>query len=164
MHLGVPITSFSADGYQSVDALQRISRMGIRTGRISVDQTSPNDPMAAYETLRAGINEGRFFFPKDDETTEDMKLLQIDYAKSRGIGKVDHLPGKKKDTADCLAAIAFHLTHAVSPWTMVDKVEGAGYAAAIATPSIGGTVTGIPYAGFSSAMDEIRYRRGMPVR
>ena len=67
-----------------------------------------------------------------------MKLLQIDYGKSRGIGKVDHLPGKKKDTADCLAAIAFHLTHQVNAWQMVGKIEGAGFAAAIATPSVGG--------------------------
>ena len=120
----------------------------------------PGDPMAAYECLRAAVSEGRLRFPDDGETVEDMLWLQVDFEKRR----VDHLPNRKKDTADCLAAIAYHLTHQVNIWAMVDKVENAEFAAASAAPQIGGRTSGIPYAGFPSAMDEIRYRRGIPAR
>ena len=156
---GIKIDWFSSDGYQSADLLQRVGRLGIRTGRLSVDQTFPGDPMAAYECLRAAISEGRFKFPDDGETVEDMLWLQVDFEKRR----VDHLPNRKKDTADCLAAIAFHLTHRVNVWTMVDKIAGAGFAAALSAPKAPGIVTGVPFPAFS-AMDEIRYRRGMPAR
>jgi len=159
---GIPINWFSCDGYQSADLLQRVQRLGIRTGRLSVDQTSPNDPMQAYECLRAAISEGRFRFPNDRETVEDMLWLQVNFEKRR----VDHLPNRKKDTVDCLAAIAFHLTHRLNPWQFRDRIEGAGFAAALSAPKAPGIVTDVPspYAGFHSAMDEIRYRRGMPNR
>ena len=88
-----------------------------------------------------------------------MLALQADYQKQR----VDHLPNQKKDTADCLAAVCYHLTHQVNPWQFVGKIEGAGFAAALSAPKAPGIVTGVPFPAFS-AMDEIRYRRGMPSR
>lgn len=69
-----------------------------------------------------------------------------------------------QDVADALAAVCYHLTHNVNPWGFVDTIEGAGYAAAMASPKAPGIVTPVPYAGFHSALDEIRYRRGMPAR
>lgn len=86
-----------------------------------------------------------------------MLALQMDQRRQ----KIDHLPGQKKDVSYALAGVCFHLTHQVNAWTLVDKVKNAGFAAAMATPSIGGRVTGIPYPSIS-AMDEIRIRRGMP--
>jgi hypothetical protein len=112
----------SFDGFQSADLLQRVRRLGIKAGRISADSTSPNDPMQAYETLRMAISEGRFQFPADEETVSDMLALQADYSRKR----VDHLPGRKNDVSDCLACVAFHLTHRVNTWAMVDKVAGGG--------------------------------------
>jgi hypothetical protein len=158
--MGIPIQWFSCDGYQSADLLQRVGRLGIYSGRLSVDQTKPNDPMAAYETLRAAISEGRLRFPDDGETVDDMLWLQVDFEKR----KVDHLPNRKKDTADCLAAIAYQLTHSVQPFRHVGQIEGASGAAAVAAPRLSGQVTGVPYAGFASAMEEIRYLRSMPSR
>lgn len=152
---GIPVTWCTFDGYQSADLLQRVKRLGVKTGRLSVDQTKPKDPMAAYECLRAAISEGRFRFPDDAETVEDMLWLQADYEKRR----VDHLPGRKKDVSDCLAAIAYHLSHNVRAWTLTDKVEGANIAAV--QPQLGGVVTPIPYAGFDSYMDLVRWREGI---
>ena len=156
---GIPIQWFSCDGYQSADILQRVRRLGIAADKISVDRTSPTDPMKAYETLRNAISEGRFMFPDDGETVEDMLWLQVDHDKQ----KVDHLPHKKKDTADCLAAIAYHLTHEVPIWQLVDRVDGAIRAATVTQRQLGGQVTSIPPPRLS-AMDEIRIRRGMPQR
>lgn len=152
---GIPIRWFTADGYQSSDLLQRVKRLGVKTGRLSADMTKPKNPLGAYETLRAAISEGRFRFPNDAETIDDMLMLQCDHQKQR----VDHLPGRKKDVSDCLAAIAYHLSHNVRPWTLTDKVEGANIAAV--QPQLGGTVTPIPYNGFGSAMDMIRWREGI---
>ena len=110
---------------------------------------------------RNAISEGRFKFLDDGETVEDMLWLQVDHQKQR----IDHLPNRKKDTADCLAAIAFHLTHQVQPWGFVGKIEGAGFAAAIASPTLGGQVTNVPGPRFNvSEMDLIRSMRGMPAR
>jgi hypothetical protein len=89
-----------------------------------------------------------------------MLWLQVDFEKR----KVDHLPNRKKDTADCLAAIAYQLTHSVQPFRHVGQIEGASGAAAVAAPRLSGQVTGVPYAGFASAMEEIRYLRSMPSR
>lgn len=155
---GIPIVWVTFDGYQSADLLQRVKRLGVKTGRLSADMTTPGDPMAAYETLRAAISEGRFRFPNDPETIEDMLWLQADYEKRR----VDHLPNRKKDTADCLAAIAYHLTHNVRPWTLTGKVENAGMAAI--QPQLGGSVTiadSTKYGGFGSYMDMVRHERGI---
>ena len=156
---GVPISWVSFDGFQSADLIQRIRRLGIRTGRLSVDRTTPDDPSAAYESLRIAISEDRFRFPKDPETCRDMLALQMDERRQ----KVDHLPGQKKDTADALAGVCFHLSHQVQPWALVNKVKGAGFAAAINTPRLGGQVTSIRPPGLS-AMDEVRLLRGMPNR
>ena len=90
--LGIPIEWVSFDGFQSADLIQRIGRLGIRTGRLSVDMTSPRDPMQAYETLRNAVSEGRFRFPDDRDTVRDMLALQADYKKQR----VDHIPNQKK--------------------------------------------------------------------
>lgn len=153
---GIPVSWVTFDGYQSADLLQRVKRLGVKSGRLSADMTTPGDPMAAYETLRAAISEGRFRFPNDPETIEDMLWLQADYEKRR----VDHLPNRKKDTADCIAAIAYHLTHNVRPWTLTGKVENAGMAAI--QPQLGGAVTvaeSTKYAGFDSYMDMVRHER-----
>jgi hypothetical protein len=164
----VPIASVSTDAYQSYDLQQRLARLGLRVGRISADQTEVNDPMRSYECLRNGINESRFFFPDDDVTVEELKLLQIDRHASRGLGKVDHLPGKTKDVSDCLSVVAFYLTHHLKPWILAGKVDGAGYAAAVAHAPLGGSVTpiGNPGAGLGASghMDLIRAQRGMPQR
>lgn len=152
---GVPIRWVSFDGYQSADLLQRVRRLGVQAGRLSADMTTPTDPMAAYETLRAAISEGRFKFPHDVETLDDMLMLQADYERRR----VDHLPGRKKDTADALACVAFHLTHNVRAWTLAGKVEGAALAAV--QPELGGMVTPVPYNGHASYMDMVRDQFGI---
>jgi hypothetical protein len=97
--------------------------------------------MASYETPRAAISEGRFRFPHDVETLDDMLMLQADYEKRR----VDHLPRRKKGVSDALAA---------------GKVEGAGIAAV--QPALAATVTPtFAYAGHESYMEMVRHERGI---
>lgn len=154
----VPIKYFSCDQYQSASLMQRVERLGIRVGRISVDMTSPNDPTAAYEALRGAVAEGRVQFPADEKTVEELLALELDQKRMR----VDHPPNGSKDSADALAGAVFQLSR-VPAWQLVGHVKGAALAAALTTPRIGGQVTGYASPGLS-AMNEIRLRRGMPLR
>jgi hypothetical protein len=140
---GVPIVSCSFDGYASQDILQRVSRLGIAVGKLSADATAPGDPMAAYETLRAAISEGRFRFQNDAKLIDAMLMLQCDHERQR----VDHLPNWTKDVSDAMACIAYQLTHRVKPYLLAGKVDGAERASAIAAPRLASTVTPIPSHG-----------------
>jgi|GEM_PF-6765928 len=153
----VPVEWFTADGYQSADLIQRTGRLGIKTGKLSVDMTAPTDPCAAYEALRACVVDGRIEFPTDEKVVEELLQLELDQKKMR----IDHPPSGSKDSADALTGAVYRLTQ-VPAWQLVDKVRGAALASAINNPKLGGTVTGIPTS--LSAMDEVRLLRGIPLR
>jgi hypothetical protein len=155
---GVPIQWFSADGFQSADLLQRISRLGIRAGKLSVDMTSPTDPCAAYESLRLAVIEQRVRFPADDTVVAELLQLELDQKKQR----IDHPPTGSKDTADALAGAVYQLSR-LPAWQLVGTVPNATYAAAIQNPALGGTVTEVPL-NESGAMSMIKALRGMPTR
>lgn len=84
-----------------------------------------------------------------------MLALQMDERRQ----KVDHLPNQKKDTADALAAVCYHLSHQVNAWQLVGRVKNAGFAATMASPTIGGTITGYSGGSALSEMDRIRLER-----
>lgn len=155
---GIPIGWFSADGFQSADLLQRIQRLGIRAGRLSVDQTSSSDPCGAYEALRLAVAEGRVRFPFNETVIEELLALEHDRRKNR----IDHPPNGSKDLADAQAGAVYQLSR-VPAWQMIDRVKGAGLAAAVAQAPLGGQVTSIP-AGRIDYMALIRAARGMPTR
>ena len=155
---GVPIQWFSADGFQSADLLQRVQRLGIRAGRLSVDQTAPSDPCAAYEALRLAVVEGRVRFPRDPVVVEELLALEHDRRRNR----IDHPPNGSKDLADALAGAVYQLSR-VPAWQLIDRVPNAGYAAAVNQPRLGGAVTPIPSPG-TGYLDLIRAARGMPTR
>lgn len=52
-------------------------------------------------------------FPGDAEAIDDMLMSQADYERRH----VDRLPGRKKGTADALAAVCYHLSYGVPAWT-----------------------------------------------
>jgi hypothetical protein len=84
---------------------------------------------------------------------DDMLWLQVDFEKR----KVDHLRNRKKDTSDCLTAIANQLIHLVQLLRHVGQIEGASIAATVAAPKLGGQVTDISLTGFAPAMEEVRF-------
>jgi len=77
-----------------------------------------------------------------------------------GNGETDRPPSGSKDPSDAIVGAVCQLSR-IPAWQLVDKVAGARYAAAIANPRIGGTVTPInkPQIG---AMAMIRALRKMP--
>lgn len=156
----LPISYFSCDGFQSAAVLQRVSKLGIHTGMLSVDQTSVSDPCAAYEALRISVAEGRVKFPADEKVVEELLALELDRKKMR----VDHPPNGSKDSADVPAGAVYRLTQ-IPVWQLVDKVRGSAHAAAVNNSQLGGTVTGIPGPRINlSEMDLVRAMRGMPLR
>lgn len=158
--IGVPVEYFSADGFQSADLLQRISRLGVRTGRVSVDQTTVGDPCAAYESLRLAVIEGRVRFPYSAVVIEE--LLQLEHDRKRN--RIDHPPNGSKDLADALAGVVYRLSQ-IPAWQLIDRVPNAGFAAAINHAPLGGTVTPISAARLDGgALSLIRAARGLPCR
>lgn len=155
---GVPISYFSCDQYQSSDLMQRVAKLGVRVGKISVDMTSPSNPIDAYEVLRLAVAESRIRFPRDPTVIGELLALELNRKRMR----VDHPPNGSKDSADSLAGCVYQLSR-IPPWQLVGKVEGAGYAAAVAQAPLGGTVTPIRTSE-TGAMSMIRALRGMPVR
>ena len=156
----VPISFFSCDGFQSAAVLQRVAKLGIHTGRLSVDQTSVSDPCGAYEALRISVAEGRVKFPADEKVVEELLALELDHKRMR----IDHPPNGSKDSADALAGAVYRLTQ-IPAWQLVDKVTGSAYAAAVNNSRLGGVVTNIPGPRINlSEMDLIRAMRGMPAR
>ena len=149
---GIPLKWCSFDNFQSNDLIQRVAKLGIHTGRLSVDMTSPNLPMQAYEGLRLAVAEKRIGFPDDPVLVGELLGLMVDHKR----GRVDHRPGGAKDCADAVCGVCHTLTN-LQPWA-VGEVPGKEYAAMLGS-ELGGTVTSIPGPNLSH-MDMVRaYRR-----
>jgi len=100
---GWPIAQVSYDGYQSVDSRQILRRQGLSVKLVSVDRT-----LAAYETLKEVLTQGRLRWPRHQALIEECKGLEL----VRGC-KVDHRQGGSKDVAD---AVAGAVSEAVAGW------------------------------------------------
>lgn len=97
--MGFPITTISADGYQSTDTLQLLKLKGFDTKLTSVDKTP-----VPYQCLRTSMFEERFEAPYHPILEEEFKELR------ESNGKIDHAEGGSKDLADAVAATTYLLT------------------------------------------------------
>lgn len=156
--LGVTIRSLTTDQYQSSDLRQRVGALGIKTDLVSADRTTPTNPCEAYETLRLATAEHRISFPKSSALIDE--LLGLEY--NSQTQKIDHASTGSKDLADALCGAIYSLSR-VPPWTLVNVVPGASYAAAVAQPKLGGTTTLVRTAE-TGGMAIVRMLRGMPNR
>ena len=96
--LGYPVTSISADGFQSTDMLQLMSRAGYSTKKLSVDKTT--DP---YFSFRLAVHEERVKFPRSDRLLDELSKLEI----SPDYKKIDHPVDGSKDLADAVCGSYF---------------------------------------------------------
>ena len=97
--LGYPIMSLSADGFQSTDMLQLMSRAGYNTGKLSVDRTT--DP---YFSFRLAVHEERVKIPRVSLLLDELSRLEI----SPDYKKVDHPADSSKDLADAVCGSYYH--------------------------------------------------------
>lgn len=109
---GFNLAQVSFDGWQSVDSRQILKRQGFRTALVSVDRD-----LAAYETLKALVTEGRLHLPRHEVLLTELRRLEL----VRGM-KVDHPRGGSKDVADALAAAASEALKASSGGTVGGRI------------------------------------------
>jgi hypothetical protein len=92
---GFNITSFSYDGFQSVDSMQILESHGIEAERVSMDMSE--DPWKNWRDL---MYEGRHTMPFSQDLLNEIEAL------GRFNGKVDHPPNGSKDLADAVCGSA----------------------------------------------------------
>ncbi|HUF72934.1 MAG TPA: hypothetical protein VMR74_08550 [Gammaproteobacteria bacterium] len=114
---GLPVQYVSTDQYQATMMRQNLAD-AFTTYHVSVDQTRPNAPMLAWETLKEAINESRVSLPDDEQLLDELAHLQVDWERRR----VDHLPRKRKDSADAVAAAVYVLSN-LSPRVLGHDVD-----------------------------------------
>jgi len=94
--LGMTISCISADGYQSVDFLQRCMKAGFKTEELSLDKHKH-----AYQGIAQSIVEERWRGPKS-------AILKKEFKELRDVGKkFDHPPKGSKDGSDACAGSTY---------------------------------------------------------
>jgi len=111
--VGYPISSVTADGFQSADMLQLMSKAGYTTRVLSVDRTP--EP---YFSFRVAVHEERCRIPRCKLLLEELSKLEIDPKYK----KVDHPSDSSKDLADGVCGSYYYW---LDPKT---KETGVGYA------------------------------------
>ena len=95
---GFKIKLVTFDQFQSAFVMQKLQRLGVRTGYLSVDKDT-----AAYDCWRDALYRDGFDIYDVPLYRYEAKHLIVDGR------KVDHLSGKSKDVTDSVAGVCFHL-------------------------------------------------------
>jgi intein/homing endonuclease len=110
IHLHRPLFKVTADNKESSETLQRLNTSGISTEIVGF--SNPRQ-LGYYDVMRRLALEGRLHLPKNSPWTELLKeellYLTVRQTKSAGQVRVDHLPDKSKDIADCCAVVCYYL-------------------------------------------------------
>lgn len=119
--LGINITSFSYDGFQSAGAIQELTQAGLVTNGVRMDELgrlygfgkpfSVDRTSGPHQELKEAINEQRVLLPDYLPLIYEMNRLEDIPGKAP-----DHPPGGAKDVADAVAGCVGYLSevgHAV---------------------------------------------------
>lgn len=98
---GINIARVTYDGFQSIETIQQLRKLGINAMNISVDKT-----LEPYENLKSALYSERVALPDNDLLKQELAGLELNMNANGGKGKVDHTPVMGKDSADaCTGAI-----------------------------------------------------------
>lgn len=95
---GVLVGSVTADGFQSADLIQLMSRLGYKSGDVSVDRT-----IIPYISFRNAVYEDRCLMPRNELLKKEIFGLEV-IQKGR---KIDHELNGSKDVADAVAGCVY---------------------------------------------------------
>lgn len=93
-----PIARITLDGYQSVDMIQLLTKMGYSAGQLSLDRTP-----IPYTKFRNSVYEGMCSVPKNNVLSKECLELEV----TPDGKKIDHPIGGSKDIADAVAGSAY---------------------------------------------------------
>lgn len=98
---GLNIARVSYDGYQSLETIQQLRKLGINAVELSVDKT-----LEPYENIKSAFYSNRIAIPDNDLLKTEFASLELNMNANGGRGKVDHTPVIGKDSADaCTGAV-----------------------------------------------------------
>lgn len=107
---GYNVARFSADSFQSADALQAMRDHGVKSDLLSVDR-KPD----AYEALKNAFYDDRIVMYRYDPVIDEIKTLE----RNALTGTIDHPKGGSKDVADAMAAVVYNLERMARTMTPV---------------------------------------------
>jgi intein/homing endonuclease len=81
------IARVSYDGFQSVESIQMLKKLGINALNISVDKT-----LEPYEIMRSALYTNRLALPDTEILKAELAGLELNMNANAGKGKVDHTP------------------------------------------------------------------------
>jgi hypothetical protein len=98
---GLNIARVSYDGFQSIETIQQLRKLGINAINISVDKT-----LEPYENIKSAFYSNQIAIPDNDLLKSELAALELNLNANGGKGKVDHTPIIGKDSADaCTGAV-----------------------------------------------------------
>lgn len=99
--MGYLFEKVTLDSYQSSDTIQILNGRGIEAEELSIDKT-----MDPYNEVKTALYEDRLMMYWYDIVLQELKYLIV--ARNGSQVKVDHLAGKSKDVADCVAGVVYN--------------------------------------------------------
>lgn len=110
---GYPVRAITYDQFQSVESRQQLKKQGVRTGRISVDES-----VQPYVDFKDALYSDRLDLNPNDALIEELSTLEYDAVHE----KIDHPVEGSKDTADSACGAYKVLLSRAATW-MVDGGE-----------------------------------------
>jgi hypothetical protein len=99
--MGFLFEKVTLDSYQSSDTIQILDGRGIEAEELSIDKS-----MDPYNEVKTALYEDRLMMYWHDIALEELKHLIV--TRSGSQIKVDHMPDKSKDVADCVAGVVYN--------------------------------------------------------
>jgi hypothetical protein len=100
------IARVSYDGFQSLQSVQMLRKIGINSMELSVDKTTQ-----PYDHFKSALYSNRVALPDIDILRQELAGLEFHATANGGKGKIDHPPvGVGKDAADPVCASLFNIT------------------------------------------------------
>jgi hypothetical protein len=99
--MGFLFEKVTLDSYQSSDTIQILDGRGIEAEELSIDKS-----MDPYNEVKTALYEDRLMMYWYDIALEELKHLIV--TRSGSQIKVDHMPDKSKDVADCVAGVVYN--------------------------------------------------------
>lgn len=100
---GLNIARVSYDGFQSIETIQQLRKLGINAMNISVDKT-----LEPYEGIKSAFYTQRIAIPDNDLLKQEFAGLELNLNANNGKGKVDHTPVLGKDAADAVTGAVYN--------------------------------------------------------
>jgi hypothetical protein len=103
LRYGLNIARVSYDGFQSIESIQMLKKLGINSMLVSVDKT-----LEPYEILKSAIYTNRVVIPNTELLKTELAGLELNLNANGGKGKVDHTPVMGKDASDALCGAVYN--------------------------------------------------------